>query len=96
MVGNDVDEDMCAAELGMETFLLTDHMLDSGKRDWRSIRNGTYEGLLDYIAALPAANQRNKSAFSLNFSASEERKEKNIDTKRKNENGLRKRIAEIA
>ncbi len=56
MVGNDVDEDMCAAELGMETFLLTDHMLDSGKRDWRSIRNGTYEGLLDYIAALPAAN----------------------------------------
>lgn len=55
MIGNDVDEDMCAGELGMETFLLTDHMLNSGQKDWRSYRHGTYETLLDCLNALPAA-----------------------------------------
>ena len=28
MVGNDVDEDMCAGEIGMQTFLVTDCLIN--------------------------------------------------------------------
>lgn len=49
MIGNDVQEDMIAATLGMETYLLTDFLIDrktdSSRIDWK----GTMEELFSYL-----------------------------------------------
>lgn len=41
MVGNDVDEDLCAAEIGLETWLLTDWLINRQNRDISSHRRST-------------------------------------------------------
>jgi FMN phosphatase YigB (HAD superfamily) len=54
MVGNDVQEDMCAGELGIETFLITDYLIDRSNGD--SIictHKGTYETFHKYVQGLP-------------------------------------------
>jgi len=53
MVGNDVAEDMCTDELGMDTFLLVDHLINKEKKDISIFRNGNYAGLYDYLKHLP-------------------------------------------
>lgn len=55
MVGNDVDEDMCVSDLGMETFLLTDYLLNRNNKDLSSYRKGNFETLIDYLTSLPDA-----------------------------------------
>lgn len=53
MVGNDVTEDMCAAELGMDTFLLKDCLICPEGADSTAFRQGGFEELYDMIDQLP-------------------------------------------
>lgn len=55
MVGNDVKEDMCAARLGMDTFLLKDCLINSDNCDISGYKQGGFDDLLDYIRRLPDA-----------------------------------------
>jgi len=49
MVGNDVQEDMVARELGMEVFLLTDCLINKDGRDISVYPHGDYPQLLDCL-----------------------------------------------
>lgn len=49
MVGNDVSEDMTAAEIGMKVFLLTDCLIADENCDISAYRNGGFKELLEYI-----------------------------------------------
>lgn len=51
MIGNDVDEDMAAADLGMHVFLLTDCLINKSVSDISSYPHGTMEQLLGYLAS---------------------------------------------
>ena len=53
MVGNDVAEDMVAAELGMSVFLLTDCMINKYGRDISAYPHGGFDELLDHLGSLP-------------------------------------------
>lgn len=54
MVGNDVKEDMCAAALGMETYLLKECLICPPEEDISHFRQGDFHDLLDYIKGLPS------------------------------------------
>ena len=45
MVGNDVDEDMVAGKLGMEVFLLTDHLINKSGTDINAFPHGSFDDL---------------------------------------------------
>ena len=49
MVGNDVSEDMIAAELGMKVFLLTDCLINRKNADISAYPNGGYSELIEYF-----------------------------------------------
>lgn len=49
MVGNDVDEDMIAGDLGMRTFLLTDDLINRSGKDLSSFEKGTFQDLKAYF-----------------------------------------------
>lgn len=49
MVGNDVNEDMVAKEIGINVFLLTDCIINKENKDISSIPQGNFEDLLRYI-----------------------------------------------
>ena len=49
MVGNDVGEDMVAAELGMDVFLITDCLINKTGEDISKYPNGSFEELREYI-----------------------------------------------
>ncbi len=53
MVGNDVTEDMCAAQLGMDTFLLTECLICPEGEDYSGFSQGGFDELYDRIMALP-------------------------------------------
>ena len=50
MVGNDVDEDMIAAELGMRVYLVTDCLINRKNKDISVYPNGDLKGLIDYLS----------------------------------------------
>ena len=52
MVGNDVQEDMMAKDLGMSVFLLTPCLIDRNHTDLSQYPHGGYEELMDYIRSL--------------------------------------------
>ncbi len=52
MVGNDVAEDMIAASLGMEVFLLTDCLINKPNADITPIPHGSFPELLSRLGAL--------------------------------------------
>lgn len=52
MVGNDVEEDMMARELGMQVFLLTPCMINKKEKDITQYPHGDYEALLRYLDCL--------------------------------------------
>ena len=52
MVGNDMDEDMIAAQLGMKVFLLTDCLINKKDRDYSGIPHGGFDRLMDFIVSL--------------------------------------------
>ena len=49
MIGNDVDEDMCAADLGMDTFLVTPCMINRRGADISSFHKGDLAALCEYL-----------------------------------------------
>ena len=51
MVGNNVDEDMCAGDLGAETFLVTDYLENKNETDISLFRHGTLNELESYLEA---------------------------------------------
>jgi FMN phosphatase YigB (HAD superfamily) len=53
MIGNDVKEDMCAALLGIDTFLLKDCLICSEDDDLTNFRQGNFDDLLEMIKELP-------------------------------------------
>lgn len=53
MIGNDVQEDMCAAKLGMDTFLLKDCLVCTEEDDLTGFCQGNFEDLLEMIRVLP-------------------------------------------
>lgn len=52
MIGNDMDEDMVAGELGMGTFLVTDHLINRNNLDISVYQKGTLGHLKTYIGNL--------------------------------------------
>ncbi len=52
MVGNDAEEDMCAASLGIEVLLLTDCLINRKGSDLSPFRQVDFAGLRDFIAGL--------------------------------------------
>jgi len=54
MIGNNPTEDMCAGQLGAETFLVTDFMENDANIDITVFQNGTIEDLEAYLMSLPA------------------------------------------
>lgn len=55
MVGNDVEEDLASAALGMTTYLVTDCLENKKQLPLTADHSGTLEQLADFIAALPTA-----------------------------------------
>lgn len=53
MIGNDVEEDMCVDQLGMDTYLLKDCMINSSDIDITNMKSGNFEDLYEYIKILP-------------------------------------------
>lgn len=53
MIGNDVQEDGVAGQLGMETFLVTDCLIDRGVGHLEFTHRGTLEDVLRFVQALP-------------------------------------------
>ncbi len=49
MIGNDVDEDMCASELGFDTFLITDCVINRRNRDYSHYKHGTFEEFYNFL-----------------------------------------------
>lgn len=49
MVGNDVDEDMCASRLGFDTFLITDCVINRRGKDISAYKNGSFKDFYGYI-----------------------------------------------
>lgn len=52
MVGNDVDEDMVAAELGIQVFLLTDSLINKSGKDISRWPHGSFPELMTFIREL--------------------------------------------
>lgn len=48
MVGNDVEEDLVASKLGMQTYLITNHMIKRTEEDICCTHQGTYEDFLKF------------------------------------------------
>jgi len=56
MVGNNPAEDMCAAKLGADVFLVTDYMENDSDIDIDAFRNGSIEDLEKYLLSMPILN----------------------------------------
>ena len=52
MVGNDVNEDMCASQIGMNVFLMTDCLINKYEKDIEAYPKGGFDDLIDYIENL--------------------------------------------
>ncbi len=53
MVGNDVQEDLAVAKLGMDVFLVKDDVINSTGEDYSKVPQGTRQEMLDYFRKLP-------------------------------------------
>lgn len=56
MVGNDVTEDMCAKNLGMDTYLITDCLINTHDLPTDQFIKGSLEDFERFVDSLPAAN----------------------------------------
>ena len=54
-MGNDIEEDMCTAQLGMQVYLVTDHLIDTRGKGVEGFRHGTLEELENQIDQIVAA-----------------------------------------
>ncbi len=56
MVGNDVDEDMIAETVGMETYLVTDNLINRDNKDCSKYTQGSLKDFYEYCCNLPDLN----------------------------------------
>lgn len=52
MVGNDVDDDMPARKVGMQVFLLTDHLINKNNADIDQFPHGNHKDLQEYVKGI--------------------------------------------
>ncbi|NLJ40187.1 MAG: HAD family hydrolase [Clostridiales bacterium] len=55
MVGNDVQEDLIVEKIGMETFLITDFMINAGNQKIVSHHKGDYQDFYNFVKSLEVA-----------------------------------------
>jgi len=55
MVGNDVQEDVIAGKLGIETYLITNQLLHRTEEEIKADHIGTYEDFYSFVQGLPKA-----------------------------------------
>ncbi len=58
MVGNDVEEDMSAEKAGLDTFLVTDNLINSRGVNTENFKQGTLKDFYDFCLSLPSLNDR--------------------------------------
>ena len=51
MIGNDVDEDLCSAKLGFDTYLITDTIVNRDNKDYSDYKNGSFVGILQRFSS---------------------------------------------
>ena len=56
MVGNDVHEDMCAKQLGMDVFLMEGFVINEFDEDTFELKKGNWKTFRNYVANLPNLN----------------------------------------
>lgn len=56
MVGNDVREDMCVTQLGMDAYLIKDCIINSEGTDLSAFKQGSFADFRAYASSLPALN----------------------------------------
>ena len=49
MIGNDAQEDLAAGELGIETYLVTDHLIDRSGGNYQANHSGTMDDCLKFL-----------------------------------------------
>lgn len=49
MIGNDVDEDMCAADLGFDTYLVTDCIINRKSKDISAYKHGSFGEFYSFL-----------------------------------------------
>lgn len=54
MVGNDVQEDLIAHDIGIETYLIKNHMINRTKEAIKSTYEGDYEDFYNFVKKAPA------------------------------------------
>lgn len=54
MVGNNVAEDMCAEQVGIEVYLITDYIENEANQDYAAYAQGSLEDFSKYVDTLPA------------------------------------------
>ncbi len=57
MIGNDVQEDLCAAQLGMDVFLVTDDLINATGEDISHWQQGNRQDLLQLLQNLPVVTK---------------------------------------
>lgn len=53
MVGNDVEEDMVISELGVETYLITNHLINKKNLSITPTHQGTFDDFYQFVLRLP-------------------------------------------
>jgi HAD superfamily hydrolase (TIGR01549 family) len=56
MVGNDVHEDMCARQLGIDVFLIDEYMINEFEEDTFDLKKGNWNVFKEYVSNLPNLN----------------------------------------
>lgn len=56
MVGNDVKEDMCAAELGIDVYLIEGYVENKDNADTSIYKSGDWKAFKEYVNDLPSIN----------------------------------------
>ncbi len=51
MIGNDAKEDIAAMQLGIDTYLITDCLLNPDNVDIKQYKNGTFKEIMDFVLA---------------------------------------------
>ena len=49
MIGNDIDEDMAAKQIGLEVLVVTDNLINRSNKEFESSFIGSLEELVKYI-----------------------------------------------
>lgn len=56
MVGNDVNEDMCARNIGMDVFLIDTYVVNTKNEDTFDLKKGNWSLFKEYVTNLPSLN----------------------------------------